>query len=424
MADKPRVPITSLAPETLKERLIRVGPGFVVAATSIGAPDLLASIVVGQSYGMVLLWAIIVGTVIKYYLNEGVGRWHLATGTTIIDGWRSLGRWATGYFGVYAVIWGFVYGATAAMASGMAMNAMFPVLPIWGWAIIHAVGGFLLVYTGKYRLFEQIMTVLVGLMFLTIVGTAFFFLPSLSEFSWGLVPTVPGGSLFLVLGLIGGVGGTITMASYGYWIREKNWSGKAWIPMMKLDAKVGYFITGIFCVAALIIGAQFLYGTSVEIRGDQGFVTMANMFGEQFGQPLRWTFLIAFWSAVYSSLLGVWNGVPYLFADFIKTIRAKKDLRQKEKPVSEKDPAYRLYLFWLTFPPMILYFFGKPVELIILYGALGSLFMPFLAITLTVLLNSGKVDPDVRNKWPTNAILIGCIAMFVILGFNELLNLF
>ncbi|RYL93363.1 divalent metal cation transporter [Sporolactobacillus sp. THM19-2] len=404
--------------------MIKVGPGFVVAATSIGAPDLLASIVVGQSYGMTFLWAIIIGTIIKYYLNEGVGRWHLATGTTILEGWRSLGRWATGYFGVYAVIWGFVYGATAAMASGMAMNAMWPVLPIWGWAIIHAVAGFLLVYTGKYKLFEQVMTFLVGLMFLTIVGLACFFLPGLKELSWGLVPTVPDGSLYLVLGLIGGVGGTITMASYGYWIKEKNWTGKSWIPMMKTDAKVGYIITGVFCISALIIGAQFLYGTNVEIRGDQGFVTMSNMLADQFGEPMRWTLLLAFWSAVFSSLLGVWNGVPYLFADFVRTIRMKKNKELADKPVTEKDPMYRLYLFWLTFPPMIMYFFGKPVELIILYGVLGSLFMPFLAITLTILLNSKKVDRDARNRWLTNAVLIGCIMMFGFLGLTELLDLF
>ncbi|WP_206184283.1 Nramp family divalent metal transporter [Sporolactobacillus sp. THM19-2] len=416
--------VPSLPPQTLKERMIKVGPGFVVAATSIGAPDLLASIVVGQSYGMTFLWAIIIGTIIKYYLNEGVGRWHLATGTTILEGWRSLGRWATGYFGVYAVIWGFVYGATAAMASGMAMNAMWPVLPIWGWAIIHAVAGFLLVYTGKYKLFEQVMTFLVGLMFLTIVGLACFFLPGLKELSWGLVPTVPDGSLYLVLGLIGGVGGTITMASYGYWIKEKNWTGKSWIPMMKTDAKVGYIITGVFCISALIIGAQFLYGTNVEIRGDQGFVTMSNMLADQFGEPMRWTLLLAFWSAVFSSLLGVWNGVPYLFADFVRTIRMKKNKELADKPVTEKDPMYRLYLFWLTFPPMIMYFFGKPVELIILYGVLGSLFMPFLAITLTILLNSKKVDRDARNRWLTNAVLIGCIMMFGFLGLTELLDLF
>ncbi len=417
-------PLPSLTPpRTLRERLIKVGPGFVVAATSVGAPDLLASIVVGQTYGMTFLWAIILGAVFKYYLNEGVGRWHLGTGRTIIDGWQSLGKWATGYFGIYAMIWGLVYGATAAMASGMAMNAIWPVLPIWGWALIHAVAAFLLVFSGRYQLFEKIMTVFVALMFLSIIGTACLFLPSIGEVARGLVPTVPKGSLFLALGLIGGVGGTITMASYGYWIREKNWTNKSWIPMMKVDAGTGYVITCIFCTAALIIGAQFLFGQSIDIHGDAGYIAMAQLLGERFGQPLRWTFLIAFWSAVYSSLLGVWNGVPYLFADFVRTIRLKKGREPEKATVYEKDPAYRFFLFWLTFPPMLIYFIGKPIELIFIYGALGSLFMPFLAVTLTILLNSRTLAADVRNRWWTNVILGACILMFVILGVNELIGL-
>ncbi|RYL97424.1 divalent metal cation transporter [Sporolactobacillus sp. THM7-7] len=403
---------------------MKVGPGLVAAAAGVGAPDLVASIVVGKTYGMVFLWAIVIGSIIKYSLNEGVGRWHLATGKTILDGWHSLGPWATGYFSVYAIIWGFVYGATAAMTSGMAMHAMFPVFPIWGWAVVHSLAGFILVYIGRYQLFERIMTALVFMMFVTIVGTACFFLPGIPELLNGLVPRVPEGSLFLALGLIGGIGGTMTMASYGYWLKEKEWKGKEWVPMMKLDSKVGYTLTGLFCVASLIIGAQFLAGSAVEIRGNEGLVTLAQMLGDRFGTPLYWLFLLAFWTSSFSSLLGVWNGVPYLFADFIHTVRVKKQNGRKKKPVSEKDPAYRFYLFWLTFPPMLLYAFGKPVELIIIFGVLRSLFMPFLAVTLMLLLNSGRVDPSVRNKSFANIVLGASLLLFAILGVNELISLF
>lgn len=205
------------------------------------------------------------------------------------------------------------------------MHAMFPIMPVWAWAVVHSLVGFALVWTGRYLLFERIMTVLIGVMFITIIGTALLFLPSLGEFAGGIVPKVPDGSFVLALGLIGGVGGTITMASYGYWLKEKGWNGKGWISIMRLDAKAAYAMTGLFSMAALIIGAKFLYGTDVELRGDQGLINLAQMLGEEFGTPLRWLFLVAFWSAAFTSLLGVWNGVPYLFADFIKTIRLKKE---------------------------------------------------------------------------------------------------
>ncbi|MDF2067676.1 Nramp family divalent metal transporter [Bacillus sp. Cr_A10] len=407
-----------IPPRTFGEKLKNIGPGIVVAATGAGTADLITSLVLGTQFGMTFVWAIIVGSVLKYFLNEGVGRWYLATGQTILDGWQQLGKWATGYFGVYSIIWGFVYGAAAASTSGMAMHAMFPIMPVWAWSIIHAIVGFILIWVGKYLLFEKVMTALIAVMFVTIIGTAALFLPSFGDFAFGFVPRVPQGSFILMLGLIGGVGGTITMASYGYWLREKGWNGKQWIAAMRTDAKIAYFLTGLFTLAGLIIGAQFLAGTGVSIRDDEGLIKLSEMLGAEFGTPMRWMFLVAFWSAAYSSLLGVWNGVPYLFADFIKTIRKNK------QEVSVKDPAYRFYLFWLTFPPMILFYFGKPVELIILYGALGAIFMPFLALSLLLLLNSKTIAIESRNKWVPNAVLTGCLIMFGYLGIQELVKLF
>jgi Mn2+/Fe2+ NRAMP family transporter len=410
-----------LPPITMGEKLKSIGPGIVVAATGAGTADLITSLVIGTQFGMTFVWAIIVGSILKYFLNEGVGRWYLATGETIIDGWHQLGKWATGYFGVYSIIWGFVYGAAAASTSGMAMHAMFPIMPVFAWAIIHSIVGFILIWIGRYLLFEKVMTFLIAIMFITIIGTAALFLPSFGEFTYGLVPRIPNGSFILMLGLVGGVGGTITMASYGYWLSEKGWSGKAWISAMRTDAKIAYFLTGLFTLAGLIIGAQFLAGSGVSIRDDEGLVKLAGMLGAEFGTPMKWMFLIAFWSAAYSSLLGVWNGVPYLFADFVKTVRKKK--KTANETVSTKEPAYRFYLCWLTFPPMILFYFGKPVELIILYGALGALFMPFLAASLLMLLNSKKVEKESRNRWLPNAILVSCLIMFGLLGSQELIKL-
>jgi len=54
-----------------------IGPGLLVAATGVGAGDLVAALVAGSNYGLVFLWAIVLGAFIKFALNEGVGRWHL-----------------------------------------------------------------------------------------------------------------------------------------------------------------------------------------------------------------------------------------------------------------------------------------------------------------------------------------------------------
>ena len=61
-------------------------------------------------------------------LVEGAGRWTLATGHSIFEGWRRVGRWTSWYFGPYILIWGFVYGATAMSSTALPLAALFPVV--------------------------------------------------------------------------------------------------------------------------------------------------------------------------------------------------------------------------------------------------------------------------------------------------------
>ena len=101
-----------------------VGPGLVVAATGVGAADLVATLIAGQKFGYTLLWCVVVGCVMKIVLVEGAGRYSLATGRTIFEGWRTLGAWTTWYFAPYIVIWGFVYGAAAMAGTGLALHGL------------------------------------------------------------------------------------------------------------------------------------------------------------------------------------------------------------------------------------------------------------------------------------------------------------
>jgi hypothetical protein len=81
--------------------------------------------------------------------------------------------------------------------------------------------------------------------------------------------------------------------------------------------------------------------------------------------------------------------------------------------------AYKFYVLWLTFPPMLLYFFGRPVFLIIVYGLLGAVFMPFLAVVLIRLLNSEQVEATGRNHWLSNGMLAISTIVFAALLILE-----
>jgi len=141
-----------------------------------------------------------------------------------------------------------------------------------------------------------------------------------------------------------------------------------------------------------------------------------------------------------TSLLGVWNGVSLLFADWTRTIRlphgaeaevGAESLRTEhstatetgyEASAAERSLPFRAYLVWLTIPPMGLLFFDRPFALTLIYGVLGAAFMPFLGITLMLLLNSKRIAADGRSSWLSNVLLGAASALFVVLLVADIWN--
>ena len=411
------------APPTWGGRLRLIGPGLVVAATGVGAGDMVSSLTAGTEFGTILIWAVILGAALKFALTEGLGRWYMATKTTILEGWHSMGWWASIYFMVYLALVTFFFGAAAPSAAALATDAMFPgLMPFWLWAVLHSVVfGFGICILGKYKLFERVMEVFVGVMFLTVVGLAVLLTPSLGELALGtIVPRMPEGSLPFVLAVIGGVGGTFTLVSYTYWVRERGWRRPSWIPMMRTDLGVGYIMTGVFMVAMLVIGAELLFADGSSISDEGGLVALSDPISERFGPVASWLFLIGFWAAATSSITGAWNGGAYLFGDLVRTLRRVPE-EDGEEYLSETSPYFRAFLVWITFPPLLLLTFNEPVAIVIIYASLGALFMPFLAITLLWLLNL-RVPREFRSGLLSNAILGVSLLIFLYVGAREIIG--
>ncbi len=334
-----------------------------------------------------MLWAAVAGAVLKALLNEGLSRWQLATGTTLLEGWVAhLPRAVHGLFLAYLLLWSFVVGGALVNACGVAASAFLPIgdadtsRAVWG--VVHALGGLVLVRVGSFRAFEGVMAACIAAMFACVCVTAVLVGPDWGAVGRGLVtPTIPEGGLGWVLGVLGGVGGTVTLLSYGYWIREHGRTGPEALGRCRLDLGVAYAVTAVFGVAMIVIGSRL----ELEGKGAGVALALADQLGGALGPAGRWLFLTGFWGAVTSSLLGVWQGVPYLFADALAVARAR---RGTDAPTTLADPrrtrAYRGYQLALAVVPLPLLLWSfRGVALA--YAVLGALFMPFLAATLLVL---------------------------------------
>ncbi len=305
-------------------------------------------------------------------------------------------------------------------SSALPLAALFPGVDLKVFAIVCGLVGAVVVWFGRYSAFEKIIAVFVGLMFVTVVGAAIVTVPNVPALLTGLVPTIPEGGLVVALSIAGGVGGTITLAAYGYWLREKGWVAPRWMKVMRIDNSVAYVMSGIFVLSMLVCGAELLYSADIALAdGEGGLVQLADVLGERYGAFMTWFFLLGFFATSFSSILGVWNGVSLMFADFLGTVRGL-DVEDPRRRLG--GSYYRAFIVWLTIPPIGLLFLDQPIGLIIAYGVLGALFKPFLAITLLVLLNTDRTPRAWRNRPLSNTVMGLSALLFVVLGVQQLVT--
>ncbi len=390
--------------------LKKTGPGIIVAATGLGAGDIVAASAAGAQAGTVLLWAVVFGGLLKYGLTEGIGRWQLATGTTLLEGWiEKLPKFFSWYFMVYMFLWTFMVAAAMMAACGLAAYAFFPTLSVTQWGIIHALLALVIVWFGAYKALETAMKFFIGLMFLTVLYCAIRVMPDIRIIASGMfIPRVPEFGMAYVLSVIGGVGGSITIMSYGYWMREAGWKGKEMMSTMRWDLGIAYGLTALFGVAIIIVSA----GVQPEVvSGNNMALAVADQLVPVMGETGKWVFLFGFWGAVFSSMIGVWHGVPFLFANFFIHYRKHTHLIETRGSIS-KSWAYRGYLVYLAILPMTLLRLERPVWIVIIYTITGAFFMPLLAALLLYMNNSRLWLESAANTWVSKSLLIACMLVF------------
>lgn len=392
----------------------RFGPGLLLAATGVGAGDLATAAFAGQRLGTTVLWAVVLGAALKWALTEGLARWQLARGTSVLEGLTGrFGRAVLIGFLGFLLLWSFFVGAALISAAGVAAQALLPLSEdpvrgkqLWGGLQSLIAGG--LVLLGGFGGFARLMKLCIALMFVVVLLATLAQWPGTAIVLDGLLqpqPSLAGAAeARWTLALMGGVGGTVTLLCYGYWLREREAAAPETLRGCRLDLAMGYGMTALFGLAMVIIGS----GVSVEGSGTNLLVALAAPMEDALGVVGRWAFLIGAWAAIFSSLVGVWQSVPYLYADSFRLLGLAHT-----GPLSE-SLSYRLALAGLVVVPMA-GLFGSFRTLQFLYGLVGAAFLPLLAAALLALNNRAELGV-LRNGWASNLALIGCLLFFAGLG--------
>ncbi|HSG65832.1 MAG TPA: iron transporter, partial [Gammaproteobacteria bacterium] len=203
---------------------------------------------------------------------------------------------------------------------------------------------------------------------------------------------------------------------YGYWLREEGRTRPEDLWICRVDLGAGYTMTALFGVGMIIVGSTI----EVQGQGTTLLVTLSERLGETIGPVGKWLFLLGAFGAVFSSLLGVWQSVPYLFADCWGLIRQRARHTEGEPiPVDVRSMPYRIYLVVLGVVPMIgLFWSFRDVQR--LYTVTGAMFFPFLALALLIMTSrKGWIGAAFKTRPIGVAMLVAIVAFFCWVGLLE-----
>jgi hypothetical protein len=186
----------------------------------------------------------------------------------------------------------------------------------------------------------------------------------------------------------------------------------------RFDLLLSYLVIGLFGIAVVIIGSRI----RVQGQGTGLALLLAEQLAAGLGPSGKWIFLVGFWAAVFSAMLGVWQSLPYLFADVL-ALRTGRGVGSRRDWDVERSRSYRAYLVGLATVPLLL--LRWPVEeLQLAFGVTGAMLLPMLAFTLLVMNNrEAWVGRQFRAGWALNIVLVAALVFFGYVGVREIILL-
>jgi Mn2+/Fe2+ NRAMP family transporter len=419
------VPPSELHPRTggWTRHLAALGPGIVLLLSSIGPRDLITNSVAGANYGYRLLWIMALAGIARYLLLEASARYVIATGETLLSGFRRIGGPVAGWLILLAIFLKrhlsnlyhiLLMGMAFSLLTGQSSTTAQTVTSLLSCAL-----GFGLMFLGGYRgveRFSKFLALLLGGSLLTVAVASN---PDLGAFATGLVtPAIPEpeggyGPMIVILMLLGGNLESVSNLKYSAFIFEKGWRDPSHLKRQRFDLATG--LIGVFVMALLIqvAAAAVLQPRGLQVKELDDLVTM---FTQVIGPLGRVLLALSVWVTVFTTYLGSNTGYSLLTADLLVPSPAPGNPQQTAQFEQRRSRVFRYALLAYCLPPLYVFWTSwKPVALVVTSAALFATAVPLVVIFILILTNDRKRMGVHANGPLTNILLLGII---VLTGFS------
>jgi len=439
----PAVTIAALtaepAPTDFRGIFKQLGPGLIISAIIVGSGELIVTPKLGAEEGFKLLWFIILGCLLKVFVQIELGRYALTRGRTTLEalntlpGPRVVVSWVLWlWLAMFLCLVPQVAGMVGGVATSLRLGGV--TVPVSILAILIGVVTSILLVLGRYRVVETSSTIMVATFTITTmvaVGALQFteFAVSGAQIASGFKFELPA-SLITAFGAFGIIGvGASELIYYPYWCLEKGYAARVgqddgsdawkdrvrgWLRVMRIDAWLSFVIYTSATIAFYILGAAILHARQLKVESSQMIQTLSHMYRSAFGEWSLWLFLLGAIVVLYSTIFGATASNARLLTDALSIFGVNKYRDAEHRTRWVKIGCVILPVAFTS----VFLIFGNPVTLVFWGAVAQGLMLPFLAGAALYFHFTNK-HRELRAKPLSLACLILAAALMAGLGIYQ-----
>lgn len=390
------------------QRFLQILFWSVIAAAFIGPGTVTTAASAGARFGFDLMWALLFSIIACLVLQEASAR------VTIISG-RNLGQaireqfhgGVVGFLVILLVLGAIVLGCAAyevgnilGSVAGATLETRFSSKTLT--LVIGIIAG-LLLYLGTTKVVARFLGVVVAFMGVTFLVTAFLLKPSITTLFKGIfLPTLPGGSGLLVLGLIG-----TTVVPYNLFLGSGIARGQK-LREVRFGLSIAILLGGLISMGIVVVGTA--------ITACFNFQALSETLSKQLGDGVGLFFALGLFAAGFSSAIT---------APLAAAITAR-GLFDQEVDNRWQQRSWRYRSIWLG----VLFtgiFFGlidvRPIPAIIVAQALNGVLLPFAAVFLLLVVNDRALMGNQGINGHFSNIIMGLVVIItIVLGVSNIIK--
>ena len=400
------------------KKILSFGPGIFAIGYTIGTGSVTSMIVAGSTYGMQLLWVLLLSCLFSGALIYAYGNYYLTTGETALFSFKN--RLKYGRYIALLIIIGVTFGQWNSLIGilGISSNILYELVVLYipsvtahkyyvvlGIAALVIGTMYRIMLFGGYSLFEKVLVFFVTCMGLSFFLSLFFVHPLPGEVIRGLVPTIPEveGGRMMVAAFVGTTMAAATFLSRPLFVQGKGWT-EADRAHQKRDAIMAACLVFIISasIMAVAYGALFHEGKQV--------VKVLDMVGVLEPVAGKLSLTIFFFGTLAAGLSSVFPCMliaPLMIADYQS---GKLDTSSRQFKTITGFAA----LLALTVP-----LFGfNPIKGQILTQVFNVFVLPLVVFGITVLVNRKSLMKEQVAGYVLNTLLGLALLFSIIISYN------